>query len=227
MLTAAHCVPYVYDFAIQLSQDPKAEKWQLSCERHPAYADQGFGANFDYALCLTPKDLPREIDILPVDGDKGDGPTKVTLLFEQLSLDPADLNIVFRREDSHWLLLSGYGCTDPSQKQLDNRLRAGFARMSFNGPIRLITGSPFRNDSAVLCSGDSGGGAYRVKTRDDPYGARVIVGVNSAFAWESHRSYLAKTSAPAFIRFFRLWRQRWGNPKVCGVDGDMGNLCHE
>jgi hypothetical protein len=228
MLTAAHCIAPGEDIklAIEVAIGVDQE-WPLTCERHRGYRPYGFWTLFDYALCAMDKDLPLQI-VVNWDLENSKEPRLVPFLFEHISLDASDATPRFSLIDSRWLMLAGYGCadrlvaTDP-----DGNVRAGFARISFQNELRVITGSPWRRDSFVICSGDSGGGVFRVKTKSDHHGARRIVGVNSANILRRHLSFLAKTSSPAFVRFFHSWRRRLGNPKVCGVDRDIEDRCHE
>lgn len=233
LLTAAHCILAGNRFILELDKKP----FELACERHPAYAERGFRAQFDYGLCRAAEDFPRTITTPPSKfklGEKPEGQI-VDLKFDRLSLDRRHAVPDSRDINSRWPLLSGYGCSDRQASKPDGRLRAGYARITFYGDLRLVTGSPQRDDSAIICQGDSGGAAYRLISRrgdspnpDDrsPYGPRVIIGINSANILERNLSFLAKTSAPAFVQFFHTWRRRMGNPKVCGIDADIDHLCH-
>lgn len=125
------------------------------------------------------------------------------------------------------ILLVGYGCVNPFEPvPPDGYLRQGFAHISVNGPVRLITGTPQITNDRILCRGDSGGAAYRAKKVDAVYEQRVIIGVNSANLLSYRQSFLAKTSAPAFVRFFHQWRNSHNHPKVCGLDADIAQLCN-
>ena len=112
-----------------------------------------------------------------------------------------------------------------NERVRDGNLRAGFATVANFGPLRLTAGSAgSRDDSATLCSGDSGGAAYRVNgsTAQAP---RLIVAVNSANLISRHISYLSRTSAPVFIKFFQEWRRKYADAKVCGLDAEIEPRC--
>lgn len=155
----------------------------------------------------------------------------VPVRFERLSLSLRDGG--FRHDDPHArrILLSGYGCTTrQGQGGNDNILRAGEGRVSQFGFMWIAIGSSSRGDSAILCSGDSGGAAYRVLD-GDVYGRRVVIAVNAqnidgAYGIENV-SFVAKTAAPAFRSFFAAWRQMWGFPQVCGIDQEIDARCHD
>jgi hypothetical protein len=219
LLTAAHCVPPFADMKVEVND----EVWLLDCERHPAYARYGFRLLFDYALCLAYEAFPTEIEL---DGDPKLKSKRVPLIFERISLDPRDA-LPAPDPRSRWVLVGGYGCSYFEVWQPVGTLTIGFARIAFNDELGLITGIPGRNDSYVICQGDSGGGAYRLKSKDeDRNGPRVLIGINRANLEGFNQSFLAKTSSPAFVQFFHSWRRRNGNPKVCGIDKDIEDRCH-
>jgi len=218
LLTAAHCVARFRQIGI----DVNSEILPADCQTHPRYRPGGFFRLFDYALCHLNQAFPTTVTI---NTKKARG-VSVVVKFERLSLDRRDARYRIGDRRSRRLLMGGYGCFSKSNEKIDHKLRAGIAFISRFGTLRLTMGSPLRRDSGVLCAGDSGGAAYRYFT-DDPYDRRVIVAVNSANILPRNISFLAKTSTPAFIRFFRSWRRRWRNPKVCGIDRNMGGICHK
>jgi hypothetical protein len=187
----------------------------LTCDPHPRYAASSLWRFLDYALCYLSSDFPA----LLVPNLK-----VVEARFERLSLDRKDTNFRFSDPNTRRILLSGYGCSTTDETKRDGKFRIGFATIANFGPVRLTTGSPLRSDSAVLCAGDSGGAAYKLVT-SDPNGPRVVVAVNSANVLTRNLSFLSRTSAPAFVAFFTTWREKWGRPKVCGID-PIGTRCH-
>jgi Trypsin len=212
LLTAAHCVEKFE--RIRLEGDGiKSEFVVADCQVHPSYRFQSTFRFLDYALCHLAAPFPGELLVKTNSGKPPWWPVK----FERLSLKARDL--LPGRGNSRSLLLTGYGCSTVFTETIDHELRAGLAMMFSIAPNRVTLGSPLRDTNALLCRGDSGGPAYRLAS-EDPKGRRVIVGVNSANILERRTSFVAPTSAPAFIAFFNAWKARWGNPKVCGVDLD-------
>lgn len=157
-------------------------------------------------------------------------------LFERMSLDLKDG--VFRLGDplAREVLMSGFGCTERDETRgNDGNLRAGFGRIDRFGPVWLSVGSHRREDSAVICQGDSGGPAFRLLQREGQgrtraTGQRRIIAVNARnlkpFGLLANISFLAKTSSPAFRSFFVLWKRRYGDAFVCGIDRQIEQLCH-
>lgn len=217
LLTAAHCIS-------NLPRGPLPMHLNIydrtaNCRYHPSFRLQGFAFQFDYALCL----IDRPIDVI------ADGVPNA-LKFERLSLDARDSNFRYGDQASRYFVLVGYGCTTYDQKLSEKRgLSGGYTRVDLFTPLRMRSGVRGSRDNAILCAGDSGGAVYRLADLKNPYGPRTIVAVNSANIVQGGRvgdySFLARTSAPAFVTFFRQWKRDMGNPKVCGVDRDIDALC--
>jgi hypothetical protein len=228
LLTAAHCTSHISEAVIDITPDAR----RLKCQAHPRFRPVGLGFQFDYALCLLDKDYPEAV--LPIAAaDKAPSSVAIPVKFERLSLDPRDVKFSFSDSSLRYLLLAGFGCTKRDQTRADpkqNVLSAGFTRITAFGPVRLTSGGRSMRDSAILCAGDSGGAAYRVRNPTDPFGERVIVAINSANIVQNSQvgdfSYLPKTSAPAFVSFFWQWKRAMGNPMVCGVDPAIAQRCH-
>jgi hypothetical protein len=152
--------------------------------------------------------------------------------FERLSLDPKDALYRLGDERSRLVLLAGMGCTD---RNLSNgaegigQLSEGLSLVTHRDLLRLVAGAQHRRDSATICQGDSGGAAFRVLTADR-HGPRRVIAINSTNIVIAGRvqqvSFLIKTSAPPFVEFFRSWRRRHNQPKVCGIDIEIEDRCH-
>lgn len=216
LLTAAHCISSfpAGPIAVQLNNEDK----KAVCRYHPAFRLQGFAFQFDYALCLIDKAVAVKA---------GGGPKAVK--FERLSLDVRDSSFRYGDQTSRYFVLLGYGCTTFDQKPAKELLSGGYTRVDLFTPLRMRSGVRGSRDNAILCAGDSGGAVYRLADLKNPYGPRTIVAVNSANIVQGGRvgdySFLARTSAPAFVTFFRQWKRDMGHPKVCGVDRDIDALC--
>jgi hypothetical protein len=154
-------------------------------------------------------------EVIPEEKDRPPEP----VLFQHLSTDARDVRVRGR------LLLAGFGCSSRTSERRDGNIRAGMTTIALVSSLRITLGTPFTRDSGVLCAGDSGGPAFSLRTKN-PYGPRVIVGVNSASNLLQSVSYVVPTSAPAFSQFLQSWRAKWGNPKICGLDKDIEKRCH-
>jgi hypothetical protein len=212
LLTAAHCVQRWLTIDLEVKWVPQ-RLIRTTCEIHPMYRPQGHFRQFDYGLCYLTEPFP--VSVVVEDSDIKPYPVR----FQRLSLDARDVSPRTR------LLLAGFGCSSRTSERRDGNLRAGFAVVSFASSLRLTVGTPFGRESSLLCRGDSGGAAYRYLSAD-PYGPRVIVGVNSAHDLSRNASFVARTSDPAFVRFLQSWRGRRGNPKICGLDKAIDDQCH-
>jgi Trypsin len=211
---------------------------ELTCEPHPGHRLFAAARYLDYGLCHLNQDFPEYITMTPSKGGNpklaspktvtpqaGDGERRaVPVLFERLSLDPKDSSLIFAQRESRRLLISGYGCTKSDERSRDGTFNTGFATVTSYGPVRLTMGSVLLFESFMLCAGDSGGAAYRVRGAT-PESPRLIVAVNSANLLSRRTSFLSRTSAPAFVNFFQAWRRKWGMPKVCGLDAEIEPRC--
>lgn len=200
----------------------------MTCTPHPGHAVVGGARYLDYGLCHLAEDFPDLFLMTrPKDGDPKSTVAErvaVEMRFERLSLDRAATSFDFRRPGSRRIFLAGYGCSSANERVRDGKLRLGGAQISNFGPLRLTIGSPWRNDSTILCAGDSGGAAYRYEG-SRPDDRRLVVAVNSANIFARHMSFVSRTSAPAFVNFLEDWRRRWKMPKVCGLDTDIEARC--
>lgn len=138
------------------------------------------------------------------------------------------------------LLIVGYGCSDEdigaggiaSAAAGRGRLAVGTNKVASGGPTGwLALHGRLGTTEAVLCRGDSGGGAFAFASlepssvHDDGW---RIVAVNSAVGPrrgatpQDYISYLAPLSDPAFTAFLSSWMAaRPGNRRICGI-----NLTH-
>jgi hypothetical protein len=244
LLTAAHCLRGSNGFSVgvvrSLAADgqPVESQIEVTCETHPRYWPQGLLEQLDYALCLLSAEYPDRMYVPGSDAQpataKGrtlTGPLKqVPVRFERLSLDVKDAMYRLGDERSRWVLLAGRGCTKPDLSTGVGTLSDGLALVTQRSVLQLMTGAQDRRDSATLCQGDSGGGAFRIFT-PDRNGPRHIVAINSRNIIVDNQvqqvSFLVKTSAPPFVEFFRSWKQRNGDPAVCGLDPSITPRCHD
>lgn len=239
LLTAAHCVDRWKVVEIRTGRLPQ-DKIRATCEAHPMYQANGFFSRFDYGLCHLAEPFPEVVEVETPDEPQtvsGQPPgedandedanvedtnaedTKADVRLQRLGLDS---RVVRPRER---LLLAGFGCSSRTSEYIDGHLRAGLSTVARISPLHIILGQRFNVDSSVLCPGDSGGAAYHTYSDDLYEGPRVIVGVNSASYLSQNVSFIARTSAPAFVRFLQSWRARWSYPKICGLDQDIEHRC--
>jgi len=221
-------------------QRPVYRHIDVACEAHPRYRRQGPWARLDYALCLLSEEFPDKMPLLQPTSDRA--PTandpisyswkEALVRFERLSLDARDAYYRLGDERSRWVLLAGMGCTDRNlsiRAEGIGQLSEGLSLITQRDLLRLTAGAQGRRDSATICQGDSGGAAFRVLTADR-HGPRRIIAINSTNIVIAGRvqqvSFLIKTSAPPFVEFFRSWRRRHNEPKVCGIDIEIDDRCH-
>ena len=241
LLTAAHCLNRHKTFFLTVNFD----KIKIECEPHPRYRARGFFRQLDYGLCYLTQDFPRLVILRKskkeFDKEESDSDKKISIAdkwkiakaqFERLSIDPKDLRFHIQYRHEKWILMGGYGCTERDGRGgNDGIYRTGYSRITHNGLHRLIMGSMRRADSGVLCGGDSGGAAFRLDEEFNPFGSRKVIAVNSANTFRNGRiqnlSFLAKTSNPWFRRFLKQWRKRWNNPKICGLNKELDEICHK
>ncbi len=217
LLTAAHCIEQFDKIDIDTGKDDAGLPTQVraTCEQHPMYRSQGFFSQFDYGLCHLSGPFPDSVVVKMWSGNH----ERTRVRFQRLSLNPRE---VLPRDR---VLLSGFGCSSRTSEIIDGNIRAGLSTVARASPQLVTLGQQFNIDSSVLCPGDSGGAAYRYFS-DDPYdGPRVIVGVNSASYVSQSVSYIARTSAPTFVRFVRAWQASWSDAKICGLDKEIDAHC--
>lgn len=142
------------------------------------------------------------------------------------------------------LLVVGYGCTDGDltdgaiTSSTPNRgvLTVGQNVVARGGPsgwLSLV--GTVGTKQAILCPGDSGGGAFAgatVAPGTDNDGARRVVAVNSAVGPapggtpKVYESYLAPLADPDFRSFLTAWaKDQPGRRAVCGFDPRLTATC--
>lgn len=193
---AAHCLGYNFQ---SIEFKTKSQTAQGICEQSPHYSYKG--DQDDWALCL----LNQKINVP---------------LYESVDIR----NTVRGGKD---VLLTGYGCTKEGGK-IDGRLRAGKAQSTDTPPGFVPEAStiftdakPYGDDGAILCPGDSGGPAFRLRA-PRLNGPRSIVGVNSRTTYARGISLIAASASPNGKRFITDWAKRY-NQKICGVN--TGSNC--
>lgn len=160
----------------------------IVCDKHPDFSSN---KTADIAMCVSGEDIN-------VPGGA----------YETLSLDPADV----RNGDDAVIL--GYGCLIEQGKPA-NILYVGSS---------VVTKLPTEKDrdyelhgGAKLCSGDSGGAAYRVFSSR----SRKVFGVQSSQTPGTRTSYASSVSLKQNADFIRTWASA-KNVKVCGLDASSG-----
>ncbi len=157
---------------------------------HPAtYEGNPPNPTADWALCLM-NDDPH-------------------VAYERINTDPSRLAV--RQE----LTLSGLGCTDDLGSN-DGIYRIGEALIATlpAGSNNYIS----TTGMAVLCLGDSGGGAYLFANPQDERGRRVQVAVNAEVVGRTY-SQLASTSTIDAVAFFTAWSTTHA-ARICGLTPD-------
>jgi hypothetical protein len=148
-------------------------------------------ASADYALCR----LAEAVDAL----------------YETVNPDASRLKIADN------LLLTGFGCTQPSTTGAgvpgnDGIFRIGLAKIvetpGMSEPNSIVT-----QGSVAICPGDSGGGAYIVSSA----GTRKIVSVNSRVIFAQNKSLLSSLSSTLGKAFLTNWSQS-NNEQICGLN---------
>jgi len=226
LLTAAHCVD-------RKSRDARG-RWQTyggqirngngtilatirRCEMAPAYlaADPQPGRprnEQDFALC----ELASPVNAVTA---------------ESIEVAPAAIGA------GAALMIVGYGCTDTdlvggaitADTPNEARLNVGMNIVAAGGPASwLALPGTVGTDKAILCPGDSGGGAFAHASLDPGAGNDSgwrIVAVNSAVGpaqqstGKEYVSYLAPLADPAFEAFRTQWMGNLGSGRraICGV----------
>jgi hypothetical protein len=225
LLTAAHCVQRIRVFDISAgeqvvgSEAPSEILIRTTCEAHPRFRPFGPLSRLDFALCHLDRPFPLTVEVPNRDQSLGTETSSQVVKFQRLSTS-------FRDVGRHQkLFVAGFGCSSFTATKIDGRIRAGLATLSGLSEVSIILGGYGRRDSAILCAGDSGGAAYRLASTDQPYGPRVVVGVNSANILFQGQSFIARTSSPAFRWFLEHWRARWKTPAICGIDKEIEPRC--
>jgi len=228
LLTAAHCVQRMRVFDLSAgaqlvpNKAPQVMLIRTTCEAHPRYRPLGPLSRVDFALCYLATPFPERVEIETDESRRmGVKTLSYPVKFQRLSLSPRDVG--WRQK----LFLAGFGCSSSTSVRIDGKIRAGLATLSGLSELSLSLGGYGRRDSSTLCKGDSGGAVYRLASTKDPYGPRLVVGVNSASIVIQGRSFVARTSSAAFQQFFNRWRARWKMPPVCGIDKSIEERCHD
>lgn len=195
VLTAAHCVGTQNKALFVL----KGKSFMGTCERPASYPAN---KKMDVALCYLKEDAPLA-------------------LYETFQTAPQP---AMNKGDN--ILLTGFGCKDLAMKQQDGAFRIGTATIksassSADSDLQ-VQGDTAAGGRAVLCPGDSGGGAYRRPNAADD-SKRVLVGVNSRTSTLNQQlsgtSFISPTYAEPLSKFIveSLGKQPT-TPKVCIAD---------
>jgi hypothetical protein len=210
LLLAAHCVGNGSKVAIEIRGRP--QPLEGKCTHAPEYQD-GAEPSADYALCKMDAD---------VSGVRS----------ETVNLDA---NRIKKNQD---IVLTGYGCTMPPPPGSneatggnDGIFRVGKTKIiglpgePSSEPNTILTGG--QATSAMICPGDSGGGAYIMLTAT----RRVVVSVNSRVCFykseaggcpEARLSYLSSLSAPVGRAFLAFWTKPVASggmgEQICGLN---------
>lgn len=222
LLTAAHCV----DAKVKVDGKWKALEGQISladgtmkrqvhsCKMSPAYveADPKPGRvrnENDFALC--------EVDL------------GIDVIAETIDRTAASIDV----GDS--LLIAGFGCTeaDIANGRIVSGNVTGGTLNAGTSPIRgnridgwVWTTGRFGSEDAILCPGDSGGGAYSNVEIDQPendYHWRLVavassVGPAGDVTERNYRSYFAPLSDPDFDTLVQEWvGSDPDDRKICGI----------
>jgi hypothetical protein len=188
ILSAAHCIENNSVGEISISQN---QKFLIRCERHPAYnpivATGKDNFSKDFALCWTEKPMTG----FPV---------------ERVSSSFQDTRVGAK------IRLLGYGCTQSGG--FDEKfgvLYSGQAKVTrvpaSKDDIHMITVG-----DAVICYGDSGGGAYADPDRRN---GRSLIGVNSRTDAITN-SWISSTATDAFMNWAMDWSQN-KHVQICGL----------
>lgn len=219
VLTAGHCVPRSGRITVVFGS-----QYSASCEVHPSYWPQAKDLSADYSLCKTSQPIP------------------VPRGFKFESIDTRSMDHLVQQQ----IVLGGYGCISDVAKnaQTDGLYRIGYNTVdeTSDSPARkrgydyyrsaqlnnLIT----RDDPNVanLCPGDSGGPAFKANPAPgNPFGSRIIIGVNSRVFRRTPTEYGASLVSATGGPDFRTWALGWlGRNQVaaCGLAGAFANCRH-
>ena len=193
LILAAHCVGDQELATIKIGGTDISGR----CTHHEKYATDD---SADYALCYMWSEITG-------------------IKFETVNLDPT------RIKHATKLILTGFGCTKaPSPGDVSNCQKSGTGgndgkyRVG-NVPVRALPGERPNEpntiftwgseDQAMICPGDSGGGAFLQVTQDK----RFFVSVNSRVCYwkdpctceHDRMSYLSSVSTTAAGEFFDKW----------------------
>ncbi len=179
-----------------ISDNPKgsftlgANRYNISCSATTRYQK---GTDHDLALCKIDKAV-----------------TGVT--FETVNIDQ---NLV---KVGDVVQLTGYGCITPNRNGSGSGGNDGIYRIG-EATVQTLPDSKYSYDfetlgKSALCQGDSGGPAFKYLDQNKKF--RVVISANSKGNIVD-TSYLASTSTPASLEFFKTWSASNG-VKICGVD---------
>ena len=208
LLTAAHCVSNGSSKSFTIG----TTRYSGSCTHHPQYSSTGFTA---YHSMLVSGQQPTTSEI-PVGATEDWALCYLTQPVAGVKFESVAASADFACASGARLTLTGYGCQRWGGG-IDGKFRTGLA------PVIQCPGSDqdtVTRGNVALCSGDSGGGAYIVKSD----GSRFVVGVNSR-SDTTVTSYLSSTYGAKF----RDWARGWATAKatkVCGLSPDAVN-CRE
>lgn len=205
LLTAAHCVRDGGSFTFAR----QGINYSAICTHHPQYSQ----AAWDFAASVTTPENPDDSEPqIPV-GATEDWALCVTnavvqgVTYEVIATDPNEVACASGLQ----VTLSGFGCTRWGGS-IDGQFRTGVApstQCPSTNSQDLVT-----RGTTALCSGDSGGGAYIVKSD----GSRKYVGTNSR-SNTTTTSYLSATFGPKFGSWARSWAAL-KQVQVCGLTQD-------
>ena len=213
LLLAAHCVGNGSRIAIEIRG--RAQPLEGTCTHAPEYQD-GAEPSADYALCKMDADAAG-------------------VRSETVNLDA---NRIKKNQD---IVLTGYGCTVPPPPGSNAEATGGNDGIFRIGKTKII-GLPGEPDSepntiltggeamsAMICPGDSGGGAYIMLTNSGS--RRAVVSVNSRVCFhksddggcpKARLSYLSSLSAPVGQAFLKFWTRsvadRGMGEQICGLN---------
>lgn len=206
ILTAGHCSPNAGVISpVRTSAHPQAVgDFRAVCKQAPGYTRTNY--QDDFALCLADRPLPVE---------------PATISARRLRLNEI-------------VMLTGFGCVIPGDIDHgrspsggnDGILRVGTARVSqVAGADSWFYTSTLRGFTAAICSGDSGSGAFEVRSAveagtgsggEAPRPPRpVLVGTNSRGNLRE-LSMMSAASEPNAQAFFKDWA-RENSARICGV----------
>ena len=205
ILVAAHCLPPSPNARVEVRDQASGSTRMVAlvCETHPDWHPVR-GQDSDYGLCLPSEPLSR-----PRGG------------FEMLDHETSAL------DTGSTLLLLGYGCTVAGGSTDFRRIYLGEAEIT-HMPFDLLLLGENRfiktRGGPVLCSGDSGGAAYRLLDPGRVDRRRRVVGVNARSDRVSE-SFISATGVVGFRNWAISWAQR-NAVTICGIEGSL-NDCRQ
>lgn len=216
LLTAAHCIENDERKVLPGVINIAGKQVTVTCTLHPDYAKSQSRRlprhDADYALCwLSDSLLDTPYETLSLNSEVAVGDRIVLTGFGCINLridEKGDLGY----DKSYGILRMGQ----------DNVEKVNTTTAGWKAGLVFYTLSP-ANSEATICPGDSGGPSF---TRSN--NKRVIIGVNSAVAWEGTGksadffSVLAPTGHSSFREFLASWKKTKKQALVCGDDLQAG-----